>query len=162
MRKPPDPITFYRYRVVSGAAVLAAAVSFAWWAKVDVWFLFETDAVRKGQIWRLLSSMLPHVNVMHLAFNIYWLWVFGTLFEETFGHLRTLIIILILALGSGAADYAVAAGGVGLSGVVYGLWGAALVLSRRDERFRRTVDAPPHMLFIAWFFLCIVLTVHRV
>ena len=162
MRKPPDPITFYRYPVVGGTAILAAAVSIAWWMKVDVSLLFENDAVRKGQIWRLLTSALPHVNLMHLAFNLYWLWVFGTLFEESFGHLRTLIIFAVLALGSGAADYAVAEGGVGLSGVVYGLWAAVLVLSRLDERFRGAVDAQTHMLFIAWFFLCILMTVKKV
>ena len=162
MRKPPDPITFYRYPVVAGTAILAAAVSVAWWMKVDVSLLFETDAVRKGQIWRLLTSALPHVNVMHLAFNLYWLWVFGTLFEETLGHLRTLVVILIIALGSGAADYAVAEGGVGLSGVVYGLWGAALLLSRLNDRFRGAVDAQTHLLFIVWFFLCIVMTVNKV
>ncbi|HEV8377917.1 MAG TPA: rhomboid family intramembrane serine protease [Tepidisphaeraceae bacterium] len=162
MRKPPDVITFYRYPVVSAIALLAAAVSIAWWTKVDVSSLWETDAVRKGQIWRLLTSMLPHINFMHLAFNLYWLWVFGTLFEETFGHLRTLAVILILALGSGAADYAVCEGGVGLSGVCYGLWGAALVLSWLDARFRGAVDAQTHMLFIAWFILCIVVTVKNV
>jgi membrane associated rhomboid family serine protease len=162
MRKPPDPIHFYRYPVVSAIAFLAAAVSIAWWSKVDISMLLETDAVRKGQIWRLLTSMLPHANFMHLAFNLYWVWVLGTLFEEAVGHLRTLLVIAILALGSGAADYAVSEGGVGLSGVVYGLWGAALALSWLDDRFRGAVDAQTHMLFIAWFILCIFLTVNKV
>jgi tetratricopeptide (TPR) repeat protein len=48
--------------------------------------------------------------------------------------------------------------GVGLSGVVYGLFGFLLVLSRKDERFRTAVDAQTTGLFIGWFFICILLT----
>src|SRR5438045_1337810 len=106
MRKPPSPVLFYRYPLIAGTAILAAAVSLALWSKLDISPLLESDAVRQGQVWRLVLSILPHADPMHLIFNLYWLWVFGTLFEEVFGHLRTLGLVLLLAFGSGAADYA--------------------------------------------------------
>ena len=39
----------------------------------------------KGQPWRLVTSALPHVDLLHLAFNLYWLWAFGTTVEGVFG-----------------------------------------------------------------------------
>jgi predicted ribosomally synthesized peptide with SipW-like signal peptide len=163
MRQPPPLTKGYQYPVVVGIAALAIATTLAWWSEsVNLTPLFETYEVRKGQLWRLITSMLPHGTVWHLVFNLYWLWVFGTLFEEIIGHVRTLGLILLLALGSGAADFAFDEGGYGLSGVVYGIWAAAWVLGRFDERYRGAVDANTNMLFVAWFVLCIVLTINNV
>jgi hypothetical protein len=50
-------------------------------------------------------------------------------------------------------------GGVGLSGVGYGLFGLLYVLSQYDERFRDSVDKSTVNLFIGWFFFCIFATV---
>ena len=57
------------------------------------------------------------------------------------------------------AEQALFYGGVGLSGVVYGLFGLLWVLSRRDSRFRDAMDRQTVQLMVAWFFLCIVLTI---
>jgi membrane associated rhomboid family serine protease len=159
MRQPPPLRKLHRYPIIAGIAALAIATSLAWWSdRIDLSPLFESYQIRKGQVWRLITSMLPHGTLWHLIFNLYWLWLFGTLFEEVFGHLRTLGLILLLALGSSSCDFAIDEGGYGLSGVVYGLWAAAWVLGRLDERFRGAVDANTNMLFAAWFVLCILLT----
>jgi membrane associated rhomboid family serine protease len=115
-----------------------------------------------GQPWRLFSSALPHVNLIHLAFNVYWLWVFGTLVEDTFGWWKTLLIFLLFEAGSTLAEFAFFAGGVGLSGIGYGLFGLLWILSRKDSRFAKAVDAQTVFLFIAWFFLCCALTATKV
>ena len=57
---------------------------------------------------------------------------------------------------------ALALGGVGLSGVCYGLFGLLLVLSRHDIRFRDAVDQKVIWLFVLWFFFCIAMTVMHV
>jgi len=161
MRPPPPPSQLPRYPVVGGLALLAIAVTLAKWGEhVDVrpLVLVEEVILRHGQWWRLLTTILPHGSPMHLVFNVYWLWVFGTLVEEEFGHARTLGIILLFAAGSSAADYALSYGGIGLSGVGYGLFGLLWVLSRYDPRFRGAVDQGTVLMFTAWFFLCIVLT----
>ena len=66
-------------------------------------------------------------------------------------------IVLLFAAGSSAADYAVSFGGIGLSGVIYGLFGLLWVLSRYNPD-RGAVDPNTDVVFTAWFFLCIVLT----
>ena len=142
--------------------MLAVGVTVAWWAKVDISPLFETAMIRRGELWRLVTSILPHGGILHLVFNVYWLWVFGTLAEEVYGHLKIAALILLFAVGSGAWEFAIAVGGIGLSGVGYGLFGLLWILSRRDERFRDAIDAKTVQLFVIWFFLCIVTTVTNV
>jgi membrane associated rhomboid family serine protease/tetratricopeptide (TPR) repeat protein len=159
MRPPPSLKESARYPVVAGTALLAIGVTLAWWAKIDVSPLFESAMIRRGELWRLVTSIFPHAGILHLAFNIYWLWVFGTLVEEIFGHLKTAALILLFAVGSGAWEFALASGGVGLSGVGYGLFGLIWMLSRHDERFKDAIDARTVQLFVGWFFFCIVATV---
>ncbi|MBZ5616648.1 MAG: rhomboid family intramembrane serine protease [Acidobacteriia bacterium] len=159
MRPPPSLRESPQYPVVAGTVLLAIGVTLAWWAKIDVSPLFETGMIRRGELWRLVTSILPHAGILHLAFNIYWLWVFGTLIEKIFGHLTTAVLILLFAVGSGAWEFALASGGVGLSGVGYGLFGLIWMLSRHDERFKDAIDARTVQLFVGWSFFCIVATV---
>ena len=158
MRPPPSPALLPHYPVTGGVGLLALAATLLWWRGGDVSFLLENYLVWRWQPWRLFTSALPHVNLYHLIFNLYWLWVFGTLVEDVFGHWRTLVLMLFLAAGSGMAEYAFFEGGVGLSGVGYGLFGLLWVLSSRDQRFEEAIDKTTVILFVAWFFLCCILT----
>ena len=158
MRRAPKLSEFPRYPVTAGTAAIALGVTIAWWAKADISPLLETAMIRRGELWRLLTSIFPHLDVMHLAFNIYWLWVFGTLVEEVYGHLKTAALVILFALGSNSLEFAFLQGGVGLSGVGYGLFGMLWMLSRRDGRFREAVDDKTVLLFLAWFVFCIVTT----
>ena len=162
MRPPPPLRDAHRYPVVSGVAILSIGVTLAWWAKVDVSAFFETAMIRRGELWRLVTSILPHVDVLHLIFNVYWLWVFGSIVEQVYGHFKTAALILLFAVGSGAMEFAFADGGVGLSGVGYGLFGLLWILSLSDPRFQDAVDRKTIELFVFWFGLCIVTTVTKI
>jgi membrane associated rhomboid family serine protease len=159
MRRPPPIKGFIEYPVTSGAIALAIAVTLAYWSKVDITALTETVDIRRGQLWRFWTSAVPHGDILHLAFNVYWLWVFGTLVEEMFGHLKTFAIFVLLATAANGAEYAVLDGGIGLSGIVYGLFGLLWVVSRHDPKYSGVIDQQTIWLFVAWFFFCIVLTV---
>lgn len=117
---------------------------------------FETEP------WRLFTSALPHVGVIHLAFNLYWIWTFGARVEERWGPARTLILYAALAVVSGAAEHVFFRGGVGLSGVGYGLFGLLWVVHTRDPKLRDALDAGTIRLFVLWFFACIGLTVTEI
>ena len=159
MRKPPSVAEFLRYPATAGTALLALGLTLAWWGKVDMSGVVDSALITRGEVWRLLTSTLLHASVLHLAFNLYWLWVFGSLVEERFGTFALVGIMVFLGVGSSAAEFAILYGGVGLSGIGYGLFGMLWVLSRRDERFADAVDQKTVQLFVLWFFLCIVLTV---
>jgi membrane associated rhomboid family serine protease len=162
MLRAPKWTEFPKYPVIAGTALLATAVSIAFWAGADVSPLFETAMIRRGELWRLVTSMFPHLSVLHLVFNIYWLWVFGAVIESTYGHLKTAALLLLFAVGSGCFEFAFSVGGAGLSGVGYGFFGLLWVLSRRDERFRDVIDSRTILTFVVWFFLCIAATVTNV
>lgn len=159
MRVAPPLSDAARYPVVVGTIGAAVIVSAAAWTGHDVSFLACDAHVRRGEWWRLVTSALPHANLLHLAFNLYWTWVFGTLVESTLGHARTLGTFALFAAAASAAEYAVLDGGIGLSGVGYGLFGMLWVLTRRDPRFADAVDRRTIELFVGWFLLCIVTTV---
>ena len=72
-----------------------------------------------------------------MAFNDYWLWIFGTVLQEVFGHIKTLALFVRFAVGSSALKFSILSGGVGLSGVGYGLFGLLWILSGRAPRFQR-------------------------
>jgi membrane associated rhomboid family serine protease len=144
--------------MTAGLAALALLVTLAWWGRTDLSSLLPDARAFHGEPWRLVTDCLPHVNLLHLAFNLYWLWVFGTLVEGVFGHARAGALFLFLAAGSSAAAGACGEDGVGLSGVGYGLFALLWVLGRYYRRFREAVDEQTTSLFVGWFFLCLLLT----
>ena len=147
-----------RCPVVSVTGVLAIAVTALFWAGTDIEVLFETPAAAGSEPWRLLTSALPHADILHLAFNLYWLVLLGTTVETSFRPLRTLGVFVLLAAASGAWQLAASGGGIGLSGIGYGLFGMLWVLARTDPRFHGAVDRGMVELFVGWFVLCLVLT----
>jgi len=113
-----------------------AAVRWGWRPALDVW---------SGKSWALVTSSLVHVELLHLVFNLYWLWVLGRSVERVLGPVRLAGLVLASALVSSAGQLAWGdETGIGFSGVGYALFGFAWVLSshRRDlgiEVSRQTV-----------------------
>jgi membrane associated rhomboid family serine protease len=77
--------------------------------------------------WQLLSYGFLHGGLMHVAFNMFALYMFGGAIERVFGGRRYLIYYLVCIVSAGLTQLAVAAfaGGVyptvGASGGVFGL-----------------------------------------
>jgi len=159
MRSPPSYTQLPKFPVIAGPMLAAIGVSIAFWLKQDIARLELGPEIADGQVWRLFTSTLPHANIFHLLFNLAWFWIFGTLLVEVWGSLRTALVCALLAAGSMGAEYAVFDGGIGLSGVGYGLFGLIWSLGRFDRRFAGVVDQKTVSLFVIWFFLCILTTV---
>src|SRR4051812_26199095 len=162
MRRPPPLRLIPHFPATAGTAILALIATLSGWFGADLSRVVADGHLAHGQLWRLLTCALPHRDPFHLTFNLYWLWVFGTLIEAYFGAVKTFALYGLLALASAAAEYALLDGGVGLSGIVFGLFAMLTVLTHRrprDARFDGAIDARTVHLFAAWFFLCIVTTV---
>jgi membrane associated rhomboid family serine protease len=163
MRSPPSPTLVLSYPVTGGVGLMAGAVTFM--TLTSRWAVgrFEVrPSAFWSEPWRLFTSVLPHLDVFHLVFNVYWLWIFGTLLEEVLGHVRLLGLVALFAAGSMSAQFAVGHGAVGLSGVGYGLFALLWVLSSRDRRFAEAVDARTAQLFALWFVVCVVATYTKI
>jgi membrane associated rhomboid family serine protease len=89
-------------------------------------------AVADGEYWRLWSVTLLHGDLIHLAFNMYALWLAGPIVERWYGPLRFAVIYLACAAGGSAASFAF--GGdvpaVGASGAIFGLFGVLVAAGR--------------------------------
>lgn len=100
-----------------------------------------------AQPWRFLSAAFLHGSVMHLAFNMWALWVCGSVLEPLLGRWRFATLYGLSALGGSVAIYLHAAltgwgtvtqtwltPTVGASGAVFGLFAAIFVIQRRLGR----------------------------
>ncbi|HXY73391.1 MAG TPA: rhomboid family intramembrane serine protease [Actinomycetota bacterium] len=95
-------------------------------------------AVAQGQYWRLVTVMFLHANILHIALNMYALYILGPPVEEWYGEWRFLAIYLVSGFLGGVASYAFGPLneiGVGASGAIFGLMGAWLIYNfrRRDN-----------------------------
>jgi membrane associated rhomboid family serine protease len=67
------------------------------------WFVLEQSAVFHGQLWRLITYAFMHSpqSVMHIFFNMLFLWWFGSDVEDLYGPREFLAIYLVSALIGG-------------------------------------------------------------
>jgi membrane associated rhomboid family serine protease len=96
------------------------------------WILFG-PLVAQGDWWRLITSAFLHASLLHIAFNMYFLWFVGSAVEQALGRGRFLLIYFVSALAgsAGALVWTPTTPTVGASGALFGLLGAALVLERQ-------------------------------
>lgn len=102
--------------------------------------------IATGQYWRLFTAMFLHIGLLHIAFNGYALWVFGSQVEQELGRLRFLTMYLVTGLCASAVSFALAevvvAGNgrfttlisppaAGASGAIFGIFGAFVAYNWR-------------------------------
>lgn len=107
--------------------------------------------------WRLLSAALLHAGTLHLVFNLLWTWQLGMVLELSLGTARTLVLFVALTTVSSLAQQLFGNPGIGLSGLVYGLFGTLWVAKRRGLRVGFLLTDSITKLFVAWFFIAILL-----
>ena len=92
-------------------------------------FAIFGPAIADGEYWRLVTGGFLHANLLHIAFNMYLLYILGQMLEPTLGSGRfAALYTTALLWGSfGALLLTPDARTVGASGAVFGLMGAAAV-----------------------------------
>jgi membrane associated rhomboid family serine protease len=90
------------------------------------------QAVANGEVYRLVTAGFLHAGLLHLAFNMYALYILGSLLEPAVGRLRFGLIYFVSLLGGSLGALLVSPNSltVGASGAIFGLMGAALVIMR--------------------------------
>lgn len=90
--------------------------------------------VANGEWWRLLTAIVLHIGILHLAFNSLALLVFGGLIEEAFGPLRMIALYLVTGFTASVTSYTFGSpvvAAVGASGAIFGMLGAWLAYNLR-------------------------------
>lgn len=99
--------------------------------------LLQVVGVADNEYYRLLTAAFLHGGLLHLALNMYALYLFGPPLEAALGRVRFVALYVLSALGGSALSYAFSdpsRPALGASGAVFGLLGAYLVVSRRMGR----------------------------
>jgi len=89
--------------------------------------------LRLGQWWQLITSMFIHVNLAHLASNMFFLLIFGLKGEELFTSAEYYLIYLASGLAGNFLSLLLPSLVIsaGASGAIFGLFGAVIVYLRR-------------------------------
>ncbi|HEY6283619.1 MAG TPA: rhomboid family intramembrane serine protease [Nitrososphaerales archaeon] len=93
---------------------------------------FSASGLIQGQFWTPLTSIFVHVDIFHLAINMFFLYIFGIALEEKIGPKKTMAIFFgagVVTLLVGIPFYSPETRIVGSSIAVSALVGAAVILT---------------------------------
>jgi rhomboid protease GluP len=91
----------------------------------------DKSALAAGEIYRLLSPVLVHQNWIHLAFNMYALYLLGPLVESIWGTRWFAAFYVLTAAAASTASFVFSPiDSLGASGAIFGLVGVALAGTR--------------------------------
>lgn len=132
---------------------------------IRTWALVPSavDLARPASLLPFVTSQFLHAGIAHIAFNLWYLWIFGDNVEGRFGHLRYAVFYVLAGIIAAAVQFFFLVGSdipmLGASGAVAGVLGAYWVLfphHRVDTLFptfgfwtRQTFPASVVLLF--WF-----------
>jgi membrane associated rhomboid family serine protease len=111
-------------------------------------------AVANGQDYRLLTAAFIHYGILHIAFNMYALFILGTAFERYAGHVRFAAVYFTAALSGsfGALILTPHSATAGASGAIFGIMGALFVLER--QRGMALLQSP----IVGWIVINLLIT----
>jgi membrane associated rhomboid family serine protease len=125
-------------------------------------FREPSDGLAVPEALTLLSYMFLHADVLHLASNMMFLWVFGDNVEDAMGHLRYLAFYLLCGIVAGLAQAMMQPTSqlplVGASGAVAGTLAAYLILHPRVLVWVLAFRVLPLRITAAWILGVWVLT----
>jgi len=90
--------------------------------------------IASGEYWRLFSAMFLHAGLLHIGFNAYALWLFGTFVESSLGRSRMPLVYFVSGFLASVTSYTwgpVNSVGVGASGAIFGIFGAFIAFNFR-------------------------------
>ena len=129
--------------------------------------------IRRGEVWRLFTTIFIHYGIIHLLFNMIWFFQFGTVIEHRYGTWKFALLVLVSAgissfmqctvpsaIGGSAPGFTtnnvlITASG-GMSGVVYALFGFIWMKSTYDRSFTYRLSQSTIIILVVWLFFCML------
>jgi GlpG protein len=139
----------------------------AWQALIIASYEHEGDYIRyypvftsgsdvaRGQVWRLVTPIFLHANLMHLLMNMMAMSSLSTLIEVRRGTWRLAFLVLTTAIVSNLAQYLYSGPGFcGISGVALGLFGYAWMKSEFDPSAGIAIPRSSVIMMLVFVGLC--------
>jgi GlpG protein len=129
----------------------------------------QTQSLRRGEIWRLITPILLHFSIYHLVFNVYALFSLGGLVEYRRGVWWMILFVLVTGVASNAMQFLLPSwfqfdprfrgligGGLfgGLSGVVYAIFGYLLAKTSYDREPGLHIPNDTIYILLIWLVVC--------
>ncbi len=109
---------------VTGQDVLAA------------WGDKNNTAIIAGQLWRFITPLFLHANILHIGFNMYALYVIGRNVELEYGHLRYLALYFLAGFSGNVLSFIFTPNpSLGASTAIFGLLGAEGIFIYQNRKF---------------------------
>ena len=145
------------------ACVVVAGLRFGWSdeqvlraLRISNYFKQVLPEVLGGEVWRLFTPTLLHFGVLHLLFNMMWLFDLGAMIEGRQGTRRlALLVVVIAGLSNLGQYYASGPNFGGMSGVVYGLLGYIWMKGKFDPASGLNLHPQTVAMMLIWFVLCL-------
>jgi membrane associated rhomboid family serine protease len=92
------------------------------------------SGIQDGQYYRLISDAFLHFGIIHIALNMYVLWILGAALERYAGPLRFGMVYFVSALTASFGALLLTPNALtgGASGAIFGVMGALFVLERQQ------------------------------
>jgi rhomboid protease GluP len=88
----------------------------------------------QGQLWRLITPILVHANILHIGFNMYALYVFGKSLERFYGPWKLLFIYLVSGFAGVVFSFLLTdSASLGASTAIFGLLAAEGVFAYQNQ-----------------------------
>jgi GlpG protein len=115
------------------------------------------QGLAEGQWWRLVSPMLLHFGVLHLAMNGLWYWELGKRIELRQGPWLLLGLTLLFSLVSNLAQHYTSGPSLfgGLSGVLYGLLGHVWLYQWLAPNPHFNLPKGVLVMMLIWLVICL-------
>ncbi|MDY7559399.1 rhomboid family intramembrane serine protease [Pseudomonas sp. 10B1] len=115
------------------------------------------DSLAAGQWWRIVTPMLLHFGVLHLAMNGMWFWELGRRIELRQGSWNLLGLTLVFSAVSNYAQYWYSGPSLfgGLSGVLYALLGHCWIYQMLAPNPIYRLPRGVLVMMLIWLLLCI-------
>ena len=102
----------------------------------ELHFYTLSVVLEKAQYWRLFTPVFLHFSVVHLAFNMLWLFDLGKRIEAKQGGIHVGFLIIATGIASNVVQYIWGGDAAifgGFSGVVFGLLGYCMMREKVDK-----------------------------
>ena len=110
--------------------------------------------VFNGQLWRLVTPIFIHGDILHILFNMFWLYYLGSQVENIQGIKVYILLVATIAVVPNVCQFYVSGPMFGgMSGVNYGLLGYIWIRSKFDPLSGLSIENYLIVWMLMWFFL---------
>jgi len=149
--QPPRPIQLAVPNVKPYATyILLGVTTFVYLLQLAGQYLLKMDLVtyfgvkddsliRAGELWRLITPVFLHGSILHIAFNMYALFVYGRGIEARYGHRRFLLLYFLSGYAGNVMSFLLTVNpSLGASTAIFGLIAAEGVFIVQNRKLLGT------------------------